>query len=152
MNKVTEIGELGLRLLKSFESCILKPYKCPAGVPTIGWGNTFYEDGTKVTLKDAPITQQRADELLNHMLKDFDKYVDSYCVDTINQNQFDALLDFAYNCGVQDLKNSTLLKLVNKNPSNPAIRAEFARYNKSGGNALAGLTRRRAAEADLYFK
>ena len=87
MNKVIATGVLGIKLIHSFETCVLKPYRCPAGIPTIGWGNTFYEDGTKVTMKDPPITQERADKLFEHILKDFEKYVDSYCIDTVNQNQ-----------------------------------------------------------------
>lgn len=151
MTKVITTGELGLKLIHSFESCILKPYRCPAGIPTIGWGNTFYENGTKVTMKDPKITQERADTLFKFILKKFEQIVDSYCIDTISQNQFDALVSFAYNCGEQNLKNSTLIKKVNKNPNDPTIAAEFAKWNKSAGRVMAGLTRRRKAEADLYF-
>jgi lysozyme len=151
MIKVTKTGPLGIELIHSFETCVLKPYRCPAGVPTIGWGNTFYEDGTKVTMKDSPITQERADKLFEFILHDTEKYVDSYCIDTVSQNQFDALVSFAYNCGCPALKGSTLLKKVNRNLNDPAIRAEFAKWNKSSGRVLAGLVRRRKAEADLYF-
>jgi lysozyme len=79
------------------------------------------------------------------------KKVDSYCVDTINQNQFDALVSFCYNVGPGNLKSSTLLKKVNANPNDPTIRTEFLKWNKGGGKVLAGLTRRRTAEANLYF-
>lgn len=151
MTKVTTTGKAGIDLIKSFESLILKPYRCPAGIPTIGYGNTFYENGVKVTMKDPAITEQRAEQLLQFILKDFEKYVDSYCIDTISQNQFDALVSFAYNCGVQNLKNSTLIKLVNKNIEDPAIATEFGKWNKAQGRVLAGLTRRRKAEAELYF-
>ena len=72
-------------------------------------------------------------------------------IDKINQNQKDALTDFAYNCGVGNLKNSTLLKKVNANPIDASIRAEFLRWDKANGKVLAGLTRRREAEANLYF-
>lgn len=130
---------------------MLKPYKCSAGVPTIGYGNTFYENGKKVTLKDAAITESRAVELLAWSLSRFEQYVDSYCRDDISQNQFDALVSFCYNVGPANLKSSTLLKKVNKDPNDPTIRAEFLRWNKAGGRALKGLTRRRTAEADLYF-
>jgi hypothetical protein len=69
----------------------------------------------------------------------------------INCYQADALTSFCYNCGVGNFRKSTLLKKVNKNPSDPTIRNEFAKWNRSGGKVLAGLTRRRKAEADLYF-
>lgn len=149
--KITKIGSKGLSLIKSFEGLRLKPYLCSANVPTIGYGNTFYENKTKVTLKDSAITEQRAVELLSWSLSGFEQYVDSYCVDTITQNQFDALVSFCYNLGPANLKSSTLLKKVNANPNDPTIRAEFLKWNKAGGRALAGLTRRRTAEADLYF-
>ena len=149
--KITKLGSKGLELIKSFEGLKLKPYLCSAGVPTIGYGNTFYENKAKVTLKDSAITEQRAVELLAWSLKGFEQYVDSYCVDTITQNQFDALASFCYNVGPANLKSSTLLKKVNANPNDPTIRTEFLKWNKAGGRALAGLTRRRTAEADLYF-
>jgi lysozyme len=151
MEKITKIGDKGLELIKSFEGLILNPYKCPSGVPTIGYGNTFYENRIKVTLKDPPITKERAEELLKHTLLTFEQYVDSYCTDLLNQNQFDALVSFCYNVGPNNLKNSTLLKKINKNPNYPSIKDEFLKWNKSGGIALAGLARRRAAEAGLYF-
>ena len=149
--KIIKIASKGLDLIKSFEGLRLKPYLCSAGVPTIGYGNTFYENKAKVTLKDSAITEQRAVELLAWSLSGFEQYVDSYCVDTITQNQFDALVSFCYNLGPANLKSSTLLKKVNANPNDPTIRAEFLKWNKAGGRALAGLTRRRTAEADLYF-
>lgn len=151
MAKITKIGQKGLDLIKSFEGLYLKPYLCPANVPTIGYGNTFYENKLKVTLKDPVITEARAIELLSWSLSSFEQYVDAYCIDTLNQNQFDALVSFCYNLGPANLKSSTLLKKVNKNPNDPTIRAEFLKWNKAGGKALAGLTRRRTAEADLYF-
>ena len=151
MPKITKIGQKGLDLIKSFEGLYLKPYLCPANVPTIGYGNTFYENGNKVTLKDPIITEARAIELLMSELGMYEQKVDSYCVDTINQNQFDALVSFCYNVGPGNLKSSTLLKKVNKNPNDPTIRTEFLKWNKGGGKVLAGLTRRRTAEANLYF-
>jgi lysozyme len=151
MAKITKIGQKGLDLIKSFEGLYLKPYLCPANVPTIGYGNTFYENGNKVTLKDPIITEARAIELLMSELGMYEQKVDSYCVDTINQNQFDALVSFCYNVGPGNLKSSTLLKKVNANPNDPTIRTEFLKWNKGGGKVLAGLTRRRTAEANLYF-
>lgn len=151
MPKITKIGQKGLDLIKSFEGLYLKPYLCPANVPTIGYGNTFYENGKKVTLKDPIITESRAIELLMSELGMYEQKVDSYCIDTINQNQFDALVSFCYNVGPGNLKSSTLLKKVNANPNDPTIRAEFLKWNKGGGKVLAGLTRRRTAEANLYF-
>lgn len=149
--KITSTGKKGLDLIKKFEGLKLKPYLCSAGVPTIGYGNTFYEDGKKVTLNDSLITEQRASDLLSLTVKTFEKHVDSFCRDDINQNQFDALVSFAYNLGPNSLKNSTLLKKVNANPNDPTIRDEFMKWTKAGGKVLKGLVERRKSEADLYF-
>ena len=149
--KITKIGTKGLELIKSFEGLRLKPYLCPAKIPTIGYGNTFYEDGKKVTMKDPEITEQRATELLQDSLKGFEKYVDSYCRDDISQNQFDALVSFCYNLGPANLKSSTLLKKANVNPNDETIRDEFMKWTRSSGKILKGLVARRQAESDLYF-
>ena len=149
--KITKISNLGLELIKKYEGFKAKAYLCPAKVITIGYGSTYYEDGTKVKLTDPPITQERATELLEALLVSYERSVDSYCVDTINQYQFDALCSFAYNCGVGNLKSSTLLKKVNKNPNDPTIKDEFLKWNKGGGKVLSGLTKRRIEEAQLYF-
>lgn len=149
--KITKISNLGLELIKKYEGFKAKAYLCPANVITIGYGSTYYEDGRKVKLTDYPITQERATELLEALLVSYERSVDSYCRDDINQNQFDALCSFAYNCGVGNLKSSTLLKKVNKNPNDPTIKDEFLKWNKGGGKVLTGLTKRRIEEAQLYF-
>ncbi|RYG40265.1 MAG: lysozyme [Chitinophagaceae bacterium] len=148
----------GIKLIKHYEKCVLHPYLCPAGVPTIGWGNTFYENGKKVTLKDKPITQQRADQLFEAVLSMFEKDVTSLLKVTVTPSQFDALVSFAYNVGSdidqddipEGLGDSTLLKLVNANPLSPRIPGEFLKWNKSKGKVLDGLTKRRTIEAWLY--
>ena len=150
--KITKTGKAGIEMIKTFEGFRAAPYKCSAGVPTIGYGATFYPGGKKVTMTDVAITEEQAVELLANMLVSFEKYVDSYCVDTITQNQFDALVSFAYNLGPANLKASTLLKKVNANPNDESIRLEFLKWVKAGGKTLKGLVRRREAEADLYFK
>ncbi len=149
--KVLKTGKAGIEMIKAFEGFRGAPYKCPAGIPTIGYGATFYPNGKKVTMNDAAITEEQATELLAHMLVSFEKYVDSYCVDSITQNEFDALVSFAYNLGPANLKASTLLKKVNANPNDESIRLEFMKWVKAGGKTLKGLVRRREAEANLYF-
>lgn len=150
--KITKTGSQGIELIKSFEGFRSAPYKCPAGIPTIGYGATFYPGGAKVKMTDKAITEEEAVDILKQMLTNFEKYVDSYCRDDINQNQFDALVSFAYNLGPANLKASTLLKKVNLNPNDETIRAEFMKWVKAGGKTLKGLVRRREAEANLYFK
>lgn len=151
MNKITKTSQRGLDLIKSFEGFKSKPYLCPAKIWTIGYGSTFYLDGKKVRKDDKEITESEALELLKSMLITFEKYVDSYCIDSINQNQFDALVSFCYNLGPMNLKNSTLLKKVNSNPNDETIEVEFMKWTKSGGKTLKGLVRRREAEIKLYY-
>ena len=137
-------------LVKHFEGCKLTSYVCSAGHNTIGYGNTFYENGVKVKPGDK-ITQQRADELLDVILIKFVQQTNELIKSNVNQNQRDALTDFAYNCGIGNLRSSTLLKKVNADPNDKTIRDEFMKWNKGGGKVLNGLTRRREAEANLYF-
>ena len=137
-------------LVKHFEGCKLTAYVCSAGHNTIGYGNTFYENGVKVKPGDK-ITQQRAEELLDIILIKFVQQTNEVIKSSVTQNQRDALTDFAYNCGLGNLKSSTLLKKVNADPNDKTIREEFMKWNKGGGKVLNGLTRRREAEANLYF-
>ncbi len=150
--KISQTGVKGLNLIKKYEGLRLKPYLCAAGLPTIGFGATYYPDGTKVKLTDKSISEFEASTMLGQMLKHYEKSVDSFTRDDISQNQFDALVSFAYNCGVGNLKSSTLLKKVNKDPSDKSIRLEFLKWNKAGGRVLAGLTKRRIEEANLYYE
>jgi lysozyme len=149
--KITKLSQKGLELIKSFEGLSLKPYVCAGGINTIGYGNTYYTNGKKVTLQDKPITKQQAEELLKHSLSTYEKAVDSFCRDDISQSQFDALVSFAYNLGTNALQKSTLIKKVNANPKDVTIADEFLKWNKANGRVLVGLTRRRQAEANLYF-
>jgi lysozyme len=150
--KITKASNNCIDLIKQFESFRSKPYLCPANVPTIGYGSTRYADGRKISLTDLLMSEEQAIELLRKTLSQYELAVDAYCVDSINQNQFDALVDFAYNCGNGNLKYSTLLKKVNRNPNDITIADEFLKWNKGNGKVLKGLVARRQAEANLYFK
>lgn len=149
--KIVKVSSQGLNLIQQFEGLSLKPYLCPASIWTIGYGNTFYANGIKVKQTDKPISQAEATDLLLDTLKHYERSVDSFCRDDINQNQFDALVSFCYNVGAGSLKSSTLLKKVNLNPSDFKIKDEFLKWNKGGGKVLSGLTKRRQAEANLYY-
>jgi lysozyme len=151
MSKITKTSSKGIELIKSFEGFFSKPYLCPANVVTIGYGTTRYPNGKKVTLNDSPITEAVAIEYLKDSLIKFERDVDAFCRDDINQNQFDAIVSFCYNVGSSALKSSTLLKKLNVNPNDPNLVQEFAKWNKGGGKILKGLVRRRKAEANLYF-
>lgn len=145
------LDKKGLDLIAEFEGLSLKPYLCSAKVPTIGYGSTFYENGTKVKLTDAPITKQRAEQLLKNTADKFAEKVAILITKPVTQNQFNALVSFAFNVGVSALKVSTLLKLVNNNPNDGNIAKEFLRWNKVNKLPNKGLTNRRIKESSLYF-
>ena len=142
-------SDKGVALIKQFEGFSAKPYLCPAGVPTIGYGATYYPDGKKVTLRDKPVTEADATAMLRSMLVQYENGVSRYVQVPITQGQFDALVSFAYNLGLAALKGSTLLRLVNERNYVGAA-AQFSRWNKAGGKVLPGLTRRREAERKLF--
>lgn len=146
-----KISSEGIDLIKKFEGCKLNAYQCSAGKWTIGYGNTFYEDGIFVKKGDK-ISKERAEILLKLILTTFERDVSNLVKSSLNQNQFDALVSFAYNCGIGNLKASTLLKKVNTNPNDVSIKLEFMKWNKSKGKTLNGLTNRRESESTLYFK
>lgn len=137
-------------LIKKFEGFSEKPYKCSAGVPTIGYGSTFYLNGNKVTMKDSPISEEVALSILFSVVEDFSKKVEKLLKVSVNQNQFDALVDFAYNLGIGNLQKSTLLKLVN-NKDFVGASKQFKLWNKANGKVLNGLTKRRKEEEELFL-
>jgi len=146
-----KLDKKGYDLIKEFEGLKLKPYLCSASVPTIGYGSTYYENGTKVKLTDAPITKERADDLFEIVADDFAKRVVPLIKKPLTQNQFNSIVSFAFNLGVRALQNSTLLRLVNINPNDAKIAKEFLKWNKAGGVVVKGLTNRRIKESALYF-
>ena len=146
------LGSRGLELIKSFEGFYSKPYLDPIGIPTIGYGATYYPNKKKVTMKDKPLTEKEASDLLKEMMVTYENDVKRLVKRELNQNQFDALVSFTYNLGSANLCKSTLLKKINANPCDKTIKDEFLKWNKAGGKVLNGLTRRRNAEAELYFK
>ena len=140
----------GYKLITSFEGLRLTPYLCSAKRATIGYGNTFYPNGRKVTLLDEKITKEYAFEIYKIIADKFAKRVTSLVTSEINQNQFNALVSFNYNTGA--LQTSTLLKKVNANPDDKTIELEFMKWVRADGKINKGLQMRRRKEADLYFK
>ena len=140
-------SQVGVDLIKRFEGLKLDAYLCSANVPTIGYGNTYYPNGTKVKLGDT-ITQEQADELLIDILKKFEAIVNRKLKVKVNQNQFDALVSHTYNTG----GSNTLFRLINSNAPSQDIKNWFeTRYITANGVKLNGLVRRRKAESDLFF-
>ena len=138
-----KISQEGLSLIKRFEGCRLKSYKCSANVLTIGYGHT---SGVKET---DTITQDEADKLLQEDVEQFEKYVDDNVTVELGQSQFDALVAWTFNLGVGNLRESTMLKKLN-NEDYKSVPSEMKRWNKAGGKTLDGLIRRRKAESLLF--
>lgn len=143
-------SDAGVSLIKTFEGFRAKPYRCPAGIPTIGYGATFYPDGRKVSMNDPAITEARATELLRNMLDGFERGVLRLVAVPLAQHEFDALVSFAYNVGIEALAGSTLLKRLNANDKKGAA-DQFLRWNRADGRAMSGLTRRREAERAMFL-
>jgi len=141
--------------IKSKEGLFLKAYTDSAGIWTIGYGTIKYENNVMVKKGDV-IIEQRANELLKYEVdKKAISVVSMTTKKILTQNQFNALVSFAYNVGVAALQGSTLLKRVLANPKDVTIRDAFMMWNKCHVDGklvvVAGLTNRRRAEADLYF-
>lgn len=138
-----QASKAGLDLIKQFEGLYLKAYRCPAGVPTIGYGHT-----AGVAMGQT-VTQQQADDYLRRDVRQFERAVSRLVRVPLTQGQFDALVSFAFNLGEGALAQSTLLRLLNAGDYAGAA-AQFERWNKAGGRVLPGLVRRRAAERALF--
>jgi len=146
-----KLNNSGYLLITEFEGFSAKPYLCSAKVPTIGFGNTYYTNGTKVTLLDKPITRVQAFEMFKNIADKFASKVSKLVTSPLNQNQFNALVSLAYNIGIAGFTNSTLLKKVNINHNDKSIQLEFLKWNKVNKKEVAGLTRRRLYESKVYF-
>ena len=141
--------ELAAGLCRRFEGFFPRPYLCPAGVPTIGFGTTRYEDGARVTLADAPVTAERAEQLLRYELERVCvPAVARLCPGADTAGRQAALIDFAYNLGTGALRASTLRRRVNAGDWD-AVPSELAKWVYGGGRKLKGLVLRRNAEAGL---
>lgn len=144
-----QISEKGIALIKQFEGCRLNAYQDSVGVWTIGYGWTRPVDGVPVR-SGMTIKQEVAERLLKTGLVSYETDVSKLVKVKLTQGQFDALVSFAYNLGARALSTSTLLKKLNAGDYRGAA-DEFLRWNKAGGKALAGLTRRREAERALFL-
>lgn len=139
-----KISGEGLALIKKFEGCELYAYKCPAGVWTIGYGHTKgVEPGMQITEDDA-------NNMLVEELEEYEGYINDMVQCSLSQHQFDALVSWVYNLGSTNLKNSTMLKVLN-DWKHEEVPAQIKRWNKAGGQILEGLVRRREAEALLFM-
>lgn len=147
-----KISENGINLIKFFEGFCAKPYKCTSGVPTIGYGATFYLDNSKVKMDDKAINKADATVLLRKMVSLFEDQVNSFLDADLNQNQYDALISLSYNIGWNGLKKSKLMTVININPNNIEISKHWIKWVNSAGRKSNGLLKRRMIELELYFK
>jgi lysozyme len=143
-----KISEEGKDLIKLFEGVRLKAYKCSAGVPTIGFGNTYYPNGDKVKMGDT-ITLEQARDLFDDLIVRYERIVESKLKVDVKQNEFDALVSHTYNTG----GSTTLFKLVNMEANKDKIKDWFlTKYITANGKVLQGLKNRRLKEWELYNK
>ncbi len=143
------VPEAAVTLVKKWEGFRAKPYRCPAGVPTIGYGATRWPDGEAVSMDDPPITEEAASGLLRASMAKFAADVDRLVAVPLNEGERGALISFTYNLGAGALRQSTLLKKLNAGDRSGAA-AEFHRWNRAGSSILEGLTRRRAEEEAMF--
>lgn len=141
--------EVAATLCRRWEGLFLTTYLCPAGIPTIGYGATYYENGAAVTLHDPSITRERAEQLLAWMIKT--KYLPAViklCPGITDPDRLAAIIDFTYNLGSGNLAASNLRKRINADRWDD-VPKELRKWNKAGGKVLKGLVLRREAEAVL---
>tara|TARA_R110000803_G_scaffold36071_3_gene77695 strand:- start:1026 stop:1463 length:438 start_codon:yes stop_codon:yes gene_type:complete len=137
------ISKEGIDLIKHFEGCKLEAYEDAVGVPTIAYGRI-----KDVKMGDS-CTQAQAEAWLDEELHEYEGYINDAVTVSLNQNQFDSLVSWVYNLGPNNLKSSTMLKVLNKEQY-ADVPEQIQRWNKAGGKVLKGLTKRRNAEALLF--
>ena len=137
------ISAEGLSLIKKFEGCELKAYRCAANVLTIGYGVT------KGVTEDMEISQEEAESLLQEEMHEYEGYINDMVKVPLEQHQFDSMVSWVFNLGSGNLSSSTLLKKLN-NSEYDEVPEQIKRWNKAGGKVLEGLVRRREAEALLF--
>jgi len=141
-----KLSSIGYKALHDREGLRLKPYLDTRGIPTISLGVTYYPNGRKVTMQDKPLTIEQAGNLATITADKFAFQVDSLLKTKVNQNQFNALVSLAYNIGITGFRNSTVLRKVNINPDDPAIKEAFMMWTKN-----VELMGRRESEIKQYF-
>lgn len=142
-------SKTGIDLIKQFEGCRLKAYKCPAGILTIGYGHTGTVNGKPITA-DMTITELMAETLLAIDLQKFEKCINDNVKKPLTQNEFDALVSFVFNIGTGAFLKSSMLKLLNSGHM-PLAAGQFDRWVYAKGKVLKGLQKRRAAEKALFL-
>lgn len=143
-----QINRDGLNIIKAAEGCELKPYRCPAGILSIGWGHVIQQNETE--LLDG-ITKEQAETLLEEDVRVAERTVMQAVRVPLTDNQFSALVSFVFNIGGGNFRNSTMLRLLNRNDLLAAAQ-EFDRWVFAGDKKLPGLVTRRKAEKALFLR
>ena len=144
------ISQNGLNFISSFEGFRTNVYQDSKGVWTIGFGSTYDLNGKPITAQTLPVTREVALKMLLAHLKGVESFMQKTVAILLNQNEYDAICSFIYNVGSGNFQKSTLLKKLNLSDRAGAAN-EFIKWNKSGGKIIAGLTRRRIAEKELFL-
>lgn len=142
-------SEKGIKFIGEEEGCVLHPYLDSVKRATIGYGSTYWENGQPVRMTDKPITKARAILLFHTTLKRYEAQVNKSITKVITQNQFDALVSLCYNIGTNGFAGATVVKKVNVNPLDPAIKYWIEAWRNAGGEPI--LYGRRKRETALYF-
>ena len=145
-----KLSDNGFRLLGELEGIVLRPYKDSVGIPTIGIGSTYYEDGTKVKMTDKAITKERAIQLAKNVVKSFEEQVNKSILLPMTQNQFDAMVLLCYNIGKSGFARSSVVRNFNLGNIQKAADS-FLLWNKAGGRVVQGLVNRRNKERSLFL-
>ena len=143
-------NEAGLQIIKTFEGFRSHPYRCSAGVPTVGFGSTFGLDGRPVRMDMEPVTEDEGDELLRCGLRHAERTVDKLIKVELNSNEFSSLCSWVYNLGSGNLQSSTLRSKLNRGDRMGAA-DEFPKWRRAAGRILRGLVLRRDAERKLFL-
>lgn len=155
-------GERGIALIKAFEGCKKRPYRCPAQLWTVGYGKLMYPDQARLKVPerltyplkpehDRVFTPEEINDFLVEELRSTERGVSRLCpAATSDQGQFDALVSFAFNCGIGALQRSSIRSQYNRGEIEEAAES-FLKYSKANGKVLPGLLRRRNAERALFL-
>ena len=150
MKNQMKLSANGFKLLGELEGIVLRPYRDSVGIPTIGIGSTYYEDGTKVKMSDKAITKERAIQLAKNVVKSFEAQVNKAILPTMVQNQFDAMVLLCYNIGESGFARSSVVRNFNAGNLQKAADS-FLLWNKAGGKVVRGLVNRRNIERTLFL-
>ena len=145
------MNKIAIALIKRFEGCRLKPYLCPAGIATIGYGSTRYPDGRRVTMQDEPISEEKAEVFLYYIVTRIAYSIFKLCPILLieDRGKQASIIDFVYNLGTGNLKASTLRRRINEGNWDEAAH-ELRKWIYGGGRRLRGLIIRRNVEARFF--